>query len=132
MERPVRSRLSVSEGRRFGLSVGVAFGLLAALLAWRSREYPAYVAAALGVSLILGGLLLPTRLGPVQAAWMRLAQLISRVTNPIILSLIYFLVITPVGLLLRAIRGNPLRRRSSQGGFWVQRSAPNSDLKRRF
>ena len=132
LERPVRSRLSVSEGRRFGLTVGVAFGLLASLLAWRSHEYPAYAAAAIGVSLVLGGLLLPARMGPVQAVWMRLAELISRVTNPIILSLIYFLVITPVGLLLRAVKGNPLRRRSSEEGFWVQRSTPNSDLERRF
>ncbi len=128
MAERIPARLTPEEGRRFGLTVGGAFLALAGVLWWRGRAAGVLVCAALGGALILAGLLLPARLGPVSRAWMGLARLMSRVTTPIFMGIVYFVVLTPIGLLMRLFGKNPIRRPAAEGSFWVRR--PASDAKR--
>jgi hypothetical protein len=115
--------LSRAEGRRFGLTVGGAFLLLAALSWWRGggRSGVAVVLAGVAGLLLLGALLVPASLGPVERAWMGLARVLSKVTTPVFMGVVYLGVIMPVGLVLRTMGRNPLRRRGSAGSFWVAR-----------
>jgi hypothetical protein len=119
----VPARLSAAAGRRFGLTVGGAFLVLAALAWWRGRALGLEVFATLGSLFVLSGLALPTHLGPVFRAWMGLAHQLSRVTTPIVLGLIYFLSVTPIGLVLRLFGRRPLVRRAASPSFWVTRPA---------
>lgn len=130
----VPARLTPAEGREFGLVVGGAFLLLAGLLAWRGREAASYVLLVPGVLLMLGGLLAPTRLGPARRGWMGLAHAISRVTTPIVLGVIYFLLLTPVGLAMRALGRDPLRAPDEPpSSWWVRRpDEQRSRLERQF
>ena len=133
MEKRVRARLTTGEGRRFGLTVGVAFLALAALLVWREHAYAAWATGTLGALLVAAGLVLPTRLGPVQAAWMGFAAVLSKVTTPIFMSVVYFVVLTPTGFLMRLFGRRPLRHQPVDGGFWVTRaSGRGHDLRRQF
>ena len=68
--------MTPAEGRKFGLLVGGAFLLLGALLWRRTHLTAATVALVLGCGLIVGGLVLPTHLGPVYRGWMKLAEMI--------------------------------------------------------
>lgn len=134
MAGPVPARLSAAEGRKFGLTVGLAFLALAALLWWRGKPHGALTAGVLGGLLLIAGLVIPGRLGPVRDGWMRLAEAISRVTTPVFMAIVYFGVITPMGLLLRLGGHRALGRTQSGAGFWVTRSASDcrSDLTRQF
>ena len=135
MAERVSARLSRAEGRRFGLVVGAAFIGLGALLWWREHTLVASVAATTGTLLVLGGLVLPDRLGPVQAAWMGLAEALSKITTPIFMGVIYFVVLTPAGLLVRLFGRNPLVRKRDGSSFWVKRDASGgvrTDMKRLF
>ena len=135
MAHPVPARLSPAEGRRFGVQVGLAFGVLGGIAWWRQHPTAAAVLLALGAALLLGGLLLPAQMGPVYRGWMRMALAISRVTTPIIMGIIFFLVVTPSGLLLRLFRHRPLVRSRSEGSYWVDRRAPgqaHGDMHRQF
>ena len=133
MARRDSARLTAKEGRSFGLTVGIAFLLLAALFWWRGRPIPMGVAGSLAGMLLLGGLLVPTRMGPIHRAWMGLAHAISKVTTPIFMSIVYFIVLTPVGLVRRLVARNPLQHEADGGGFWISRSEePKSDLDRQF
>jgi hypothetical protein len=124
--------LTPREGRRFGLTVGVAFCVLGAVFLLRSRETPAAVAGALGGLLLLGGLLIPGRLGPVYDAWMGLAKAMSKVTTPIFMGLVYFFVFAPMGMLRRAMGKNPLAR-PGEAGVWIHRDPSHrSDMHRQF
>jgi hypothetical protein len=118
----VRARLTASEGRRFGLTVGIAFLALAGVLLWRGRETAGVVSAAIGIPLAVAALVVPTRLGPVERAWMRLALLISKVTTPVFMGIVYFLVLTPMALVMRMTGRNPLRHRPAEDGYWVRRA----------
>ena len=117
----VPARLTAREGRRFGLTVGGAFLVLAAAAWWRGNGAAASVTGTVGTTLALAGLVVPAHLGPVQRAWMRLAQAISRVTTPIVMAAMYFLVLTPVGVARRAFAGNPLVHQATDTGYWKQR-----------
>lgn len=120
MDARISAGLSQAECRRFGLVVGAAFLVLAGVLAWRGHETAAWATAVPGVLLILGGLLAPLALRPVHRAWMGLALLLSRVTTPIVMALLYFLVLTPFGLAMRLVGHNPLVRATGDS-YWVTR-----------
>ena len=86
--------------RKFGLTMGAAFGLIGALLWWRARGAWPYFAGVSGLFFFFG-LLLPAALKPLNKAWMTLALLVGWVMSRIILVLLFFLVITPIGIFLR-------------------------------
>ncbi len=122
MARGISAGLSAAEGRKFGLLVGGAFLVLGVLLWRRAHLTPAYLAFALAALLIVGGLFVPSRMGPIYRAWMALAVAISKVTTPVLMGLIFFLVLTPAGLLARLVGHRPLARPEG-ATFWQSRAA---------
>ncbi|MEJ2320652.1 MAG: SxtJ family membrane protein [Gemmatimonadales bacterium] len=125
--------MTASEGRRFAFAVGAAFAALGALLLWRGRERFAAVLLITGGLLFTAGLVIPTRLGPVERAWMGVAHAISKVTTPVFMTVTYFLVLVPVGLLRRAVARNPLRRDPASSSYWVRHESREAEsLRRQF
>ena len=114
-------KMTAREGRRFGLTVGTAFLVFAGIASWRGHPTTTLVLGSLGSAFALGGLLLPTYMGPVERAWMRLALLMSKVTTPIVMAAMYLLVLTPVGFLRRTFGGNPMTVAEQNGGYWQSR-----------
>jgi hypothetical protein len=132
---PVSARLTPAELRRFGLVVGAAFLVLGGIIRWRGMPPTSLVLWSIGAALILSGLLIPGRLGPVYRAWMGLALLISRVTTPIIMGVLYFLIITPLGLILRATGHRPLTHGAEGKPVWITREGDDrrrKDMERQF
>lgn len=134
---PVPARLSTdytaAAGRKFGVTVGVAFGVFAGIAWWREHPRVFVVLASLGGALLLAALLAPRQLRAVDRAWMKLALLISKVTTPVFMGIIYFLVLTPIGTLRRALGKNSLVHQPGPHGLWADRSAdPRSSLDRLF
>jgi hypothetical protein len=133
----ISARLSTeytaAAGRKFGLTVGTAFAVFSGIARWRGHPTTFLVLASLGAALILGALVMPRALRAVDRAWMQLALLISKVTTPIFMGVIYFLVLTPVGIVRRALGGNALVHRTGATGVWLDRTpAPRSTLERLF
>lgn len=111
---------SFREERSFGLAVG---GVATALGAWwlyRHRfEHVAPWVLGGGVLLLALGILAPGRLVHANRVWMSMAQKLSWVSTRLILALVFFLVVTPIGLLRRLSGADPLRRRKpGAGSFW--------------
>jgi hypothetical protein len=128
----IPARLTRPELRRFGLSLGAAFLALAGLLWWREHLAAATFAGVLGTGLALAGLVIPGRIGAVYRAWMGFALALSRVTTPVFMAVLYFVVLTPIGVLRRLFGGNPLTARHRPATVWVPRAQPRGDLERRF
>ena len=100
--------------RHFALTTGaivaVLFGLaLPWLFDWSIPWWPFVLAAVLG----LWGLVAPTTLRPLYRGWMSLGLLLNRVTSPLILGIVFYLVILPMGLIMRLAGRDPMRRRLS-------------------
>lgn len=81
-----------------------------------------------GCSLLLLGTLLPGALKHPCRAWMGLAELLSFATTHVVLALVFFGVVTPIGLLRKAVGGDPLRRRAAPAdSYWWPYSARQRD-----
>jgi Saxitoxin biosynthesis operon protein SxtJ len=126
------ARLTPREGRKFALTLAVAFGVLAGVAWWRESPRATLVFGAVAGAFALGGLLVPGKLGPVYRAWMGFAHALSRITTPIFMGVVYFLVITPIAVIRRTLGGNPLRAHRGATGWVDRRQAPRGDLTRQF
>lgn len=113
--------MTAAEGRKFGLTVGGAFLVFAAISWWRGHTVADLVLGTVGTLLVLAGVLLPTRLGPVERAWMAMALAISKVTTPIVMGVLYGLVLSPAGFLRRSLGGNPLVHAEHDKSYWRER-----------
>lgn len=132
MAKTEKQTLTASEGRQFGLTVGGAFVVIAAITWFRGHDLSAIVIGGVGAALGIAGLVLPARLGYVQSSWMSLAHAISKVTTPIILGAMYLLVLFPIGLVRRRLGRNPLVHQPEAGGFWKTREKPAGSMRRQF
>ncbi len=97
--------------RRFGWTTGaivaVLFGVvLPYLFDWSYPRWPWIIAAVL----ITWALVAPGSLKNVYRNWMRLGLLLNRIVSPIVLGFVFFLVVTPLGLIMRIAGRDPMRR----------------------
>src|SRR5262245_34486992 len=93
--------------RRFGLTVGGIFLLLGVVSRWRGHEIAPRVLWTIGTLLVVPGAIAPSVLGPVERVWMRFAHILGEVNARIILTVLYFIVMWPVGQIMRLF-GDPL------------------------
>lgn len=97
--------------RSFGLTTGaILAALFGVLLPWLLGHswptWPWIVFAVLGASALIA----PSALRPVYTNWMRFGLLASRITTPLIMGLVFFLVISPIGLFRRLMHRDALNR----------------------
>jgi hypothetical protein len=106
--------------REFGLIVGGVFVLLGGWWLYRGKfSAAAHVMLPLGALLILLGLLWPRALVLPNKVWMLLAEGLSFVTTRIILGLVFFLIVTPIGVVKRLSGWDPLSRRGAPSdSYW--------------
>ncbi len=130
----IPARLTPAEGRRFAWTVGAAFVALGLFVRWRGAGTAGTALAAGGLLLAAAGVVVPGRLTPLFRAWMGLARALSRVTTPIFLGVVYFGVITPIGVALRLLGRHPLVGPREGDSFFASRPAGDrrSDLTRQF
>ncbi len=121
--------------RDFGLVTGAIvaalFGLFFPWLLERSLPlWPWALFAVLGI----WGLLAPMSLRPVYRVWMRFGLLMSRVTTPLIMGIVFFLMITPMALVLKLLGKDAMARKldNSMSYRVPSRKPPIENLKRPF
>ncbi len=122
-------RHSFRAEREFGLVVGGVFVLLSAWWLYRGKfSSVSHVTLPLGTLLVLIGLVYPRALVWPNRAWMKLAEGLSFVSTRVILAVVFFGVLTPIGLIKRALGWDPLRRRArSSGSYWHSYSERQRD-----
>lgn len=125
------ARLSARD-RRFAFTVGGVMLMLAVVSLWRGHVWPPRLLAGVGVALVLAGTLFPRRVGPFRGGWIALGAAMSRVTTPVLLGAVYFLVLTPTGLLRRTFGRSPMRPHAPGESGWKTRQRPGSDMTRQF
>jgi hypothetical protein len=110
------------ELRKFGWLVGGVLIALSILMWLRHRTYFPYFLAP-GIALVVFGFLFPKALKHVYIAWMSLAIVLGFVVSNIILTLFFFLVITPIGLTARLLGKDFLRLKIDRETptYWIRR-----------
>jgi len=114
-----------SSDRSFGLVFAGFFALLTLHNWWRAgRAWP--VELAIATVFLAAALLRPTLLHWPNRAWTKLGALLGAIVTPIVMALLFFLVVTPVGLLMRLAGKDTLRRYGPRKGdsYWIVREPP--------
>lgn len=86
--------------KKFGITIGLVLLVITLLMIYYSNYYYPYVGIT-GLALIILAYTFPVGLLPLQKVWMSLAIVLGFISTRIILSLLFYLVITPIGLTAR-------------------------------
>ncbi len=117
-----------SSDRAFGIVFTVLFAVIG-LLPLFSGGNARIWSLAVGALILAVALIRPALLAPFNRAWMKFGLLLHKITNPIIMGLIFFLAVTPTGLIMRALGKDPLRRKfdPSAQSYWIERDPPGPE-----
>lgn len=121
--------------RNFGLVFTAAF-LFFGLWPLRHRMPIRPWCLALSGAILLVTLIRPSLLHSANRVWTKLGILLGKVVNPIVTGLLFYLVFTPVAIILRTIGKDALRLKSDPEAktYWIQRTAADegSDMSNQF
>ena len=111
-----------AQARKSALLVAAVLLGIAAWNLYRGRTTVVLIFGALGGALLGAGLLVPPAARAFHTAWMRFAVLLGHVNSRVLLTLVYYLVVTPYGVVTRLVGRDPLRRRGARAeSYWVER-----------
>lgn len=118
-----------SSNRSFGLVFAGFFGLLALLgiYAGHSDRWPIWLALAAIFAVV--AFVAPSLLAPLNRLWTKFGLLLHTIISPIILAVLFFLCILPIGLLMRMFGKDPLRLRlePETKSYWILREPPGPE-----
>jgi hypothetical protein len=127
---------SDSAVKKTGLTVGVVLILISLLLWYLGKTSFMYFSSAGGLFIILALVVVPV-LRPFHKLWMMFATLMGFVMSRVILTLLFFLVLTPVGLIAKIVgkRFMPIKFDKNASSYWEKRSIVSKkqiDYERQF
>jgi hypothetical protein len=120
-----QEQIKGSSDRAFGLTFVSVFAVLAGISAWRGGDSWPYTLSASAV-LALAALGVPGLLAPLNRGWLKFGLLLHRLTTPLILGGMFFLVITPTALVLRLLGKDLLHLKGGRQApsYWIDRQPP--------
>ena len=114
-----------SSDKGFGQVFAGFFGILSALSIWREGAAWHWM-LPVAVAFLVIAYTVPHILAPLNKLWMKFGLLLYKVMNPIVLGLLFFVTIMPIGLVMRAFGKDFLRLRLDRNAksYWIDRSPP--------
>ena len=111
--------------RGFGLVFAGFFALVSALSWWRGHTAWHWTLPLAALFLVIA-YTYPKVLAPLNLLWMKFGLLLHKIVTPVVLGLLFFVTITPIGLLARACGKDFLRLRLDRGAksYWIERQPP--------
>jgi len=107
--------------------MAAGFALIGAIR-WEWHATLFVIAALFAVAALVA----PRALGPVYRVWMAVGEVLAWINTRIILTLVFFLVVTPTGLVMRLFGRSPLERRRSGTSYWDDVSYRDRHLEKQF
>ena len=116
------------EVRQFGITIGTVLGLLGGVLLWRGKDYYPYF-LMLSIVFLFFGLALPALLKPIHKIWMTLAVLIGLFVTRVIMIILFYLLVTPIGLFARLCGKDFLDTKCDRNvnSYWIPRKTIKVD-----
>ena len=117
-------------------SFGILFFIIFLLIAlWPLINSGSIRLWALGIALIflVLGITNSKILTPVKKSWIKLGEILGKIIAPIVMGFIYFIIITPIGLLMRLVGKDVLNLKFNKNeSYWIKRAKNLNTMKRQF
>ena len=124
--------IKISSNRSFGIVFFIVFFLLALYPLTYNGETRLWSLIISLIFLVLG-LLNSKILTPLNKLWFRFGIFLGKIISPLIMGIIFFLVVTPVGLIMRILRKDVLNLKYNKNkSYWIEKNGPKSKMKNQF
>ena len=124
--------IKISSNRSFGIVFFVVFLLIALYPLIYNGEIRIWSLIISLIFLILG--LINSRiLTPLNKLWFKFGILLGKIVSPIIMGIIFFLVVTPIGFIMRILGKDLLNLKfNANKSYWIEKTGPKSKMKNQF
>jgi hypothetical protein len=125
-----------SDWKKFGITMGVILTIIGFFLLWKKNNYFEY-SFFLAAAFFIPGLILPSVLKPVYKVWMALSVVMGFIMTKVIMVIIFYLIVTPIGL-IASITGKEfldMKIDKSAESYWIVREKTQkvkADYERQF
>ncbi len=111
--------------RPFGIVMTATLSMLS-LLNWWHEGHSWPWTGGIAVLFLAAALFRPAALKPLNQLWLKFGLLLHKIVNPIVMALIFFSTVLPIGLVMRALGKDLLRlkRQSDAASYWIERRPP--------
>ena len=122
----------ISSNRSFGI-VFFVFFLLVSLWPLLNDNPIRIWSLVVAIIFLILGLLNSKFLTPLNRSWLKFGELLGRVVSPLVMGLVYFVILTPIGLFMRLIQKDLLRTKFSKtNSYWIKREKNIGTMKKQF
>ena len=122
--------------QKFGMFFTLVFFLLSGYSLIRNWTMMSMISIVVFVVFAIITLLIPQKFATLNFLWFRLGMFLGKITNPVVLGIIFFLFITPIAFVIRLLGRDELKLKSSTvKSYWIKRSLKNNlstDFTRQF
>ena len=124
--------VKISSNRSFGIVFFVVF-LLVALYPLIHAEEIRLWSLIISIIFLILGLLNSKILGPLNKIWFKFGILLGKILSPLIMGIIFFLVVTPIGFIMRLLGKDVLNLKYNKNkSYWIEKNGPKSKMKNQF
>ena len=124
--------IKISSNRSFGIVFFIVFLLIALYPLTYDEEIRVWSVIISLIFLVLG-LLNSKILTPLNKLWFKFGILLGKIVSPLIMGIIFFLVVTPIGLIMRLLGKDVLNLKYNKNkSYWIEKNGPKSKMKNQF
>ena len=124
--------IKISSNKSFGIVFFVVF-LLISLYPILNNENIRFWSLIISIIFLVLGILNSSLLSPLNKLWFKFGIFLGKIISPIIMGIIFFLVVTPIGLIMRLIGKDVLNLKYSDNkSYWIEKTGPKSKMKNQF
>jgi|TARA_B100001964_G_scaffold129088_1_gene142765 hypothetical protein len=127
------NKIKISSNRNFGL---VFFFVFLIISTWPlTHDEPVRIwSGIISLVLLILGLMNSKLLTPLNKLWFKFGMLLAAIVAPVVMSVVFFLVITPTGLVMKIINKDLLNKKydKRKKTYWIKRNIPVGTMKRQF
>ena len=126
------TEIKIGSNKSFGVVFFIVFLLIAIYPLINNGELRIWSSIIAIIFLILG-LINSKVLTPLNKLWFKFGLLLGKIVSPLIMGIIFFLVVTPTGLIMRIIGKDLLNLKFNKNNtYWIEKSGPKSKMKNQF
>ncbi len=124
--------IKISSNRSFGIVFFIVFLLIALYPLLKDNDLRIWSLVISFIFLILG-LINSKILAPLNRLWFKFGLLLGKFISPLIMGIIFFIVVTPIGIIMRLLKKDLLNLKyNKKETYWIDKSGPKSKMKNQF
>ena len=128
----MQQKIKLPSNRNFGIVFSIVFLIISLWPLLSQNDIRIWSLIISGIFLILG-LINSKLLLPLNKIWFKFGILLGNFIAPIVMGIVFFMVVTPTGLIMRLLGKDLLNlKKNNKDTYWIEKDNSNSDLKNQF